>query len=112
MDIWRHADNHGPQPEGHYGGVTAADILTKARTGNCIVSTMTTPPAGGGHIHEHKNDLQLFIVTQGSLTFDTGVERFTLAKMEAVLFEPGDPHSTANETDEDSVAVVITATAT
>jgi quercetin dioxygenase-like cupin family protein len=44
----------------------------------------------------------------GQLTFDTGEERFTLGPMEAVLFEPSEPHATHNETEEDCLAVVIT----
>ncbi|QGH70706.1 cupin domain-containing protein [Pseudactinotalea sp. HY158] len=66
------------------------------------------PPGGGGHMHHHDDDDQLFVVVKGELTFDTGEERFTLQEGEAVLFHAGDPHFTVNESQDDSISLVVT----
>lgn len=108
MKVWRQSDAVSSEPGGHYGGVEASDIVDQETTGSFTASTMYCPPGSGGGLHQHDHDGQLFVMVEGSLTFDTGKDRFTLGPMEAVLFEPGDPHSTINETTEGSTAVVVT----
>jgi quercetin dioxygenase-like cupin family protein len=108
VKVWREPGRDASEPNGHYGGVEAADIVDKAVTGNFAVSTMLCPPKSGGVMHNHEDDAQLFLVSRGRLTFATGDEQFSLGPMEAVLFEPGDPHSTVNDTEDDCLVVVVT----
>jgi quercetin dioxygenase-like cupin family protein len=59
-------------------------------------------------MHVHEGDAQLFYVMSGRLTFDTGDDRFTLSAGEAVLFEPGEQHATANDGTTSSSSLVVT----
>jgi quercetin dioxygenase-like cupin family protein len=75
---------------------------------NFCVQASKAPVGGGGELHHHDDWSQVFYVVEGQMTFDTGKERFTLVKGEAVLFEPGDPHYTINEGKDQSMCLVIT----
>lgn len=98
------------EPSGHFGHLAVADVVPKDLGENFVVQLSYCPPGGGGEKHHHDVEAQLFLIARGELTFDTGAERFTLHEHEAVLFEPGEPHATLNESDRDSVAVVVTVT--
>lgn len=96
------------EPAGHFGHLEVTDVVPKDVGGDFVVQLSYCPPGGGGEKHHHDDDAQLFLVAKGELTFDTGTERFTLREQEAVLFEPGEPHATLNESDTESVSVVMT----
>lgn len=98
------------EPAGHFGHLAVSDVVPKSVGDNFVVQISYCPPGGGGEKHHHTEESQLFLVVSGELTFDTGEERFTLHEQEAVLFEPFEPHATLNESDSDSVAVVVTVT--
>ncbi|HVM13467.1 MAG TPA: cupin domain-containing protein [Egibacteraceae bacterium] len=108
MRIWHASDAKRFEPEGHYGGLEVADVVTKEMTGNFVIQASYCPPGGGGDKHWHDEDGQVFFIVQGQLSFDTGEEQFTLSPMEAVYFEPSEPHATRNETDDDCFAIVVT----
>lgn len=108
MKTWKPTDTNPTEPNGHYGGVEAADIFGLDETKNFVVSTMTCPPTSGGDLHVHDDATQMFFVISGSLTFSTGESSFTLESNEAVLFEPGDPHSTINSSEADAIVLVVT----
>ena len=107
MKIWKNADAAGITPPNHFGGLTVLDIVPFAGS-NFSVQLSKAPKGGGGEMHHHDDWSQTFFMIRGALTFDTGTERFTLAAGQAVLFEPGDPHYTINESDEESAYLVIT----
>ena len=107
MKIWKDAGRTGITPPNHFGGLNVLDIVPFA-DGDFSVQVSRAPKGGGGELHHHDTWSQVFYIVEGSLTFDTGQERFTLDKGQAVLFAPGDPHYTINENELDSVALVIT----
>jgi quercetin dioxygenase-like cupin family protein len=107
MQIWKNGDATGVTPPNHFGGLNVLDVVPFSGR-NFSVQVSKAPKGGGGELHHHESWSQLFYVLQGELTFDTGKERFTLTKGQAVLFDPGDPHATLNEGDEESVSMVIT----
>ena len=107
MKIWKDGDKTGITPPNHFGGLNVLDIVPFAGS-NFSVQLSKAPKGGGGELHHHDDWSQVFYVLQGALTFDTGKERFTLTRGQAVLFEPGDPHYTINEGEEESVSLVIT----
>jgi mannose-6-phosphate isomerase-like protein (cupin superfamily) len=109
MKIWKNGDATGITPPNHFGGLNVLDIVPFAGS-NFSVQVSKAPKGGGGELHHHENWAQVFYIVEGALTFDTGSERFTLAKGQAVLFEPFDPHYTVNEQEEDCVSLVITVT--
>ena len=96
------------EPAGHFGHLEVADVVPKAVGGIFSTQLSYCPPGGGGEKHHHETEAQVFLVIRGELTFDTGEERFTLRENEAVMFEPMEPHATLNESDSESVSVVIT----
>lgn len=107
--IWRQSQSSRVQPPGHYGNLELSDIVPRGEGENFVVQVSYCPPGGGGEMHAHSEDAQLFLVVQGQLNFDTGEEQFTLGSMEGVLFNPGEPHATHNPSaSEDSVSVVVT----
>lgn len=107
MQIWKNSAAEGLVPPNHFGNLRTLDVVPfKGR--NFAVQMSKAPKGGGGEMHSHDDWAQVFFVMKGSLTFDTGTERFTLQAGEAVLFEPNDPHYTLNEGDDDSVSLVIT----
>jgi quercetin dioxygenase-like cupin family protein len=108
MHIFRASEAERVEPAGHFGHLAVADVVPKSVGDNFVVQLSYCPPGGGGEKHHHDKEAQLFLVIQGELTFDTGEDRFTLREQEAVLFEPFEPHATLNESDSDSVAVVVT----
>ena len=108
MQIWRQTEARRVRPPGHYGDLELADIVPRDLGGNFTVQTSYCPPGGGGEMHSHADDAQLFLVVQGELSFDTGEQHFTLHPMEAVLFEPNEPHATRNNGSGNSVSVVVT----
>lgn len=113
MHIYRTRDASPVVPPGHFGNLQTADVVTSVDQGVSYKAQLSfCPPEGGGEMHHHDNEDQLFIVVDGELTFKTGEQEFTLEKNEAVLFHAGDPHYTINQSDEPSVSVVITSTST
>lgn len=108
MHIFRAAEAPRVEPPGHFGQLSVADVVPKAIGDNFVVQLSYCPPGGGGEKHHHTEEAQLFLVIAGELTFDTGETRFTLREQEAVLFEPFEPHATLNESDRESVSVVVT----
>lgn len=96
------------EPAGHFGGLEVSKVVDGEGPGNLRVQVSYCPPGGGGERHHHDDDAQLFLILRGELTFDAGGKRFTLRERDAVLLEPGEDHATINESDEESVAVVVT----
>jgi len=107
MKIWREKNPVTFTPPAHFGGLQVANFIPLDGS-DFSVQISTAPPGGGGEMHHHESWSQLFFVTKGQLTFDTGKERFTLKEGEGVVFEPNDPHYTLNEGDSDSVSLVVT----
>jgi quercetin dioxygenase-like cupin family protein len=107
VKIWKDGGKTGVTPPNHFGGLNVLDVVPFAGR-NFSVQVSKAPKGGGGELHHHEDWAQVFYVTKGALTFDTGSERFTLSAGEAVLFEPRDPHYTINEQDEECVSLVIT----
>jgi quercetin dioxygenase-like cupin family protein len=108
MHVYRATESTRVEPAGHFGGLEVSDVVDRATGGNFVVQLSYCPPGGGGEMHEHAEDSQLFLVMEGELAFDTGSERFTLGPHEGVLFEPGEPHATLNESGAPSLSVVVT----
>ena len=107
MEIWRNGDAAGVTPPNHFGGLTVLDVVSFSGR-NFSVQVSKAPQGGGGEMHHHDDWSQVFFMMDGAMTFDTGKERFTLTKGQAVLFEPGDPHYTINEAGDESVYLVVT----
>lgn len=107
MHIYRPAEAERFEPAGHYGHLEVSNIVTKD-IAQFATQFSFCPPGGGGEMHHHDDEDQLFVVIKGELTFDTGTDRFTLTQGEAVLFHAGDPHFTVNESQAESVSVVVT----
>jgi quercetin dioxygenase-like cupin family protein len=110
MHVFDPAEAPRAEPAGHFGHLVVSDVVPKNIGENFVVQLSSCPPGGGGDKHHHDVEAQLFLVIQGELTFDTGADRFTLGEHEAVLFDPGEPHATLNESSRDSLAVVVTVT--
>jgi quercetin dioxygenase-like cupin family protein len=108
MHVFTSADSTKWEPDGHFGHLEVADIVPREQGDNFVIQLSHCPPGGGGHKHHHDDQAQVFIVTRGQLTFDTDEGRFTLHAPDAVLFAPGEPHATINESDEESLTVVVT----
>jgi quercetin dioxygenase-like cupin family protein len=102
--------DHAPrsEPDGHFGGLTVSDVVSRESGASFAVQLSYCPPGGGGETHSHADDAQLFLVIDGELAFDTDEGRFTLKREEGVLFAAGERHATLNESDAESVSVVIT----
>lgn len=109
MEIWNSDKSEPFTPPGHFGGLSVLDVVPFEGR-NFSVQVSTAPPGAGGDMHHHDDWAQVFFITSGQLTFDTGTKRFTLHAGEGVLFEPRDPHHTINEGTEDSTCLVITIT--
>lgn len=107
MKVWKDGDKRGITPPNHFGGLEVLDIVSLAGS-PFSVQVSKAPPGGGGEMHHHEEWSQVFYVAKGEMTFDTGKERFTLTEGQSVLFEPGDPHYTLNESEEESTCLVIT----
>ena len=107
MEIWDASKSQPFTPPDHFGGLEVLNVVPFDGR-NFSVQVSKAPPGAGGEMHHHVNWAQVFFVTKGHLTFDTGSDRFTLGAGESVLFEPNDPHYTINEGKEDSVSLVIT----
>ena len=107
MKIWKNGDETGITPPNHFGGLNVLDVVPFTGS-NFSVQVSKAPKGGGGELHHHESWSQVFYIVDGALTFDTGKDRFTLTKGQAVLFEPFDPHYTLNEQDEDCTSLVIT----
>ncbi len=108
MHIFHPGDAPRIEPAGHFGHLEVTDVVPREQGQNFVAQLSYCPPGGGGEKHHHDEDAQLFCVVKGELTFDTGEERFTLREQEAVLFQPGEPHATLNESDQESVSLVVT----
>lgn len=106
----RYSSHEAPrfEPPGHFGHLEVSNVVPKDIGGNFATQLSFAPPGGGGQMHNHPDQSQLFLVIDGELSFDTGKERFTLSQGQAVLFEPGEDHFTLNESDRPSTSVVIT----
>lgn len=107
MQIWRGDRQDTFVPDGHFGGLQVANVVP-FENHNFSVQVSYAPPGGGGDMHHHESWAQVFYIVKGELTFDTGDERFTLEAGESVLFQPLEPHHTINESDDESVSLVIT----
>ena len=107
MNIWKNGAAAGIAPPAHFGGLTVLDVVP-FKGSNFSVQVSRAPKGGGGEMHHHDDWSQVFYMVKGRMTFDSGKERFTLNAGEAVLFEPGDPHYTLNEGDEEAEYLVIT----
>ena len=105
---WRVSEAAWREPPGHSGGLQVSDVVDRSVGDNFVVQHSYAPPGGAGAMHVHDDDAQLFYVMQGSLSFDTGAERFTLDAGEAVLFMPGEQHATMNDSTADSRSLVVT----
>lgn len=108
MQVYRASEATSIEPAGHFGGLKVSDVVSRAKGGNFSVQLSYCPAGGGGEMHAHDTEAQLFLVVEGELTFDTGETRFTLHKGEGVLFEPNEPHATLNESGRPSLSVVVT----
>lgn len=108
MRLFRSDDATKVEPSGHFGGLTVADVVPRDVGENFAVQLSYCPPGGGGEMHSHADEAQLFLVMEGELSFDTGAERFTLGAEQGVLFEPGEQHATRNDSSADSLSVVVT----
>lgn len=111
MHVFTVEDAQGVEPAGHFGGLTVMDIVGEAVTGGYRAALSVCPPGGGGERHSHADESQLFVVLDGEYVFDTGDREFTLGPLDAVLFAPGEPHATRNDTSEDVRVLVVTAKA-
>lgn len=107
MQVWDESKSEPFTPPAHFGGLAVLNVVPFEGR-NFSVQVSKAPPGAGGEMHHHDTWAQVFYVTEGELTFDTGERRFTLKAGESVLFEPGDPHYTLNEGDKESVSLVIT----
>ena len=107
MNIWKNGSAAGITPPNHFGGLTVLDVVP-FKDSNFSIQVSRAPKGGGGELHHHDSWSQVFYLMEGELTFDTGKERFSLKQGEAVLFEPGDPHYTINEAEQEAVYLVIT----
>lgn len=107
MNIWKNGATAGITPPNHFGGLTVLDVVP-FKDSNFSIQVSRAPKGGGGELHHHDSWSQVFYLMEGELTFDTGKERFGLKQGEAVLFEPGDPHYTINEAEQEAVYLVIT----
>lgn len=107
MHFFRGLEAPRIEPAGHFGHLEVANVVTRSES-NMVVQLSYCPPGGGGEMHSHADDDQLFLVMEGELSFDTGTERFTLGPHEGVLFHAGEQHATRNNSDSASVSVVIT----
>jgi len=110
MKVWRLARAPMTEPTGHYGGLTIATI-DQVNTLNEFpwrVQVSACPPGGGGLMHSHDKETQLFYVLSGQLSFETPDDEFTLRANEAVVFFPNEPHATSNSSTEPSLTLVMT----
>lgn len=107
MNIWKNGAAAGITPPNHFGGLTVLDVVP-FKDSNFSIQVSRAPKGGGGELHHHDSWSQVFYLMEGELTFDTGKERFSLKQGEAVLFEPGDPHYTINEAEQEAIYLVIT----
>jgi len=108
LKIWRSSEGERFIPAGHYGGLAVADVVSKTETGAFSVQVSNCPPGGGGEMHSHDHDTQLFFIMSGELTFDVGDRQFTMGSGDAVLFMPKEQHATHNHGREVSTSLVVT----
>lgn len=111
MKILRNGAATAVTPDGHYGGLTVSNVSTKAETGSFSIQVSTCPPGGGGEMHSHPADTQVFFVIDGELSFDVADREFTLGAGDAVVFQRNERHATRNpSTSTVSRSLVITVT--
>lgn len=60
-----------------------------------------------GGLHAHLDQEEVFIVREGTLTFETMQGNITVEESEAIRFAPGEFQSGRNETDSDLVVLAI-----
>jgi quercetin dioxygenase-like cupin family protein len=111
MLVFLTADAPGFEPAGHFGGLTVKDVVDEAASGSFRAQLSVCPPGGGGEMHSHADESQLFVVLSGEYVFDNGEEEFTLGALDAVMFAPGEPHATRNDSGGDTHVLVVTAKA-
>ena len=108
MEIWRGKESKSFEPDGHFGGLAVTDVVTRDIGDNFVIQGSVIPPGGGGHSHSHEDDIQVFIVVKGQMTYDNGEEKVTLHANEAVTFLCDEPHASLNEGDSDTSVFVVT----
>lgn len=109
MRVFRSREVVGVEPAGHFGGLSVKDIVDETVTGSFRTQLSICPPGGGGERHSHADASQLFVVLDGEYVFDDGRREFTLGPLDAVLFGPGEPHATRNDSGADVHVLVVTA---
>ncbi len=73
------------------------------------VNRYRVPPGGGfpGGVHAHADQEEVFVVVEGTATFETVAGEVTVGEGEAVRFAPGEFQSGRNRSDVDLVAVAL-----
>lgn len=67
-------------------------------------------PAGTSEVrHFHRRAQQFFFVLDGELTLEKEGEVFQIGAREGIQIDPGIPHQAGNNTDNDTVFLVISA---
>lgn len=106
MQTWHETEVY--EPDGHFGGLTVADVMMSAAPGKYAVQVGHIPPGGGGHNHAHDEHVQLFFVIEGRMRYWTGDDTVEIGPMEAIRFDPGVDHATLNEGDTDATVLTVT----
>jgi mannose-6-phosphate isomerase-like protein (cupin superfamily) len=95
------------------GGTLRRDLATALSTTDLAVNHYDVPPAGRlpGGLHAHADQEELFVVVEGTATFETyrdGTgEAVTVAAGELVRFAPGEFQSGRNDADEPLVVLAL-----
>ncbi|MEX2288943.1 MAG: cupin domain-containing protein [Mycobacteriales bacterium] len=108
MKVWASADATWFHPPGHYGELQVSNVVDWATGRNVQVQCSQLPPGSGKELHTHEDAAQLYVVLAGEFRFDTGAEPLRLQPLQAVLFEPGDPHAICNDGTEPGTVLVTT----
>ena len=108
MQVWSSAEATWFHPAGHYGELRVSNVVDWG-TGRIVqVQCSELRPGSDKELHTHDDAAQLYVVLDGEFRFDTGGETLRLGPMQAVLFEPGDPHAICNDGTEPGRALVTT----
>ena len=108
MRIYKAGEASWIEPPGHFGHLAVSDVLRRDGKVAWSVQLSRCPPGGGGELHHHPDQVQLFFIISGALTFQTDNGNFTLRACEGVVFEPGERHATLNDSQEESLSILVT----